>query len=1030
MIHKRTLYRVAAILLAVVFCFPAFECSALAAQDGMIRVKLTRLGTRQSISFRTNCAYAIGGSTGRRIPSGANCTVTLSGGGLTLTVNGTQAAAGVSLELRRGSSGGANGATFTSPSYSGVYPGDLLFSVSSGSIQTVLRAYIEDYVVGVVACEMGNSFPTEALKAQAIAARTYALMVKKSSGSYDLVDNTSAQAFRGYNTGSNVVAAVNATRGMVAYYNGSMARLYYAASNGGQTELAGNVWTSNLPYLVQKDDPYDYENTASVKKSYTFRRDFSANSLLDSVEDAMRSAVAAEFTKNGLSTAASGVIIESIDGIALHSPNYPAPSRTYTKARFTVTARAGSSGARSVSFDLATYDLLEGALGLGINSSDNETYEVTETSAGFTLTARRFGHGVGMSQRGAQQMASKYGMSYRDILTFYFPGIEVRTLEFTDTTGNFSGGTAGGEENPESTQPPVESTGIYAVVRLSDSSSRLNLRAQPSASSSVVGKLAHGTRVEVLETRGDWARILYAGATGYVMKSYLQLEESVPVPTPTAGVSPGQWATLTLSSTSGRMHVRQGPSTSTPSLDILSHGARVEVLGETGEWSNIRANGVVGYVKTQYLVFDAATATPTPVATPTPAPTAGVSPGQWATLTLSSTSGRMHVRQGPSTSTPSLDILSHGARVEVLGETGEWSNIRANGVVGYVKTQYLVFDAAAATPTPVATPTPAPTAGVSPGQWATLNLGSSSGRMHVRQGPSTSTPSLDIIAHGARVEVLGEVGEWSNIRVNGVVGYVKTQYLVFGAQPAEDEEEDLPLFGGSEDGESGGAYATVKLSSSSSQLNVRASASTASRVVARLSHGFRVEVLGVSGDWVKIRALGVEGYVARAYLALEGEEEEPGEEELPWFGESQPETTPAPTQGAASQPVLFYAVVVLSEPESTLSIREYASTSAQRIGRAANGMVLEVLEYSDGWAKVRWQGQVGFASRAYLQRPAYTAVAQEDVAVYAQPSFGAAAIGRVDAGTRVAVDETRDGWARVFYKGEWGYALMAGFKPD
>lgn len=72
-------------------------------------------------------------------------------------------------------------------------------------------------------------------------------------------------------------------------------------------------------------------------------------------------------------------------------------------------------------------------------------------------------------------------------------------------------------------------------------------------------------------------------------------------------------------------------------------------------------------------------------------------------------------------------------------------------------------------------------------------------------------------------------------------------------------------------------------------------------------------------------------------------------------------------------------------------------------------MVLEVLEYSDGWAKVRWQGQVGFASRAYLQRPAYTAVAQEDVAVYAQPSFGAAAIGRVDAGTRVAVDETRDG---------------------
>ena len=944
MMHKRAMYRAIAILLAVIICFPAFECSALAAQDGMIRVKLTRLGTRQSISFRTNCAYAIGGNTDRRIPSGANCTVTLSGGGLTLTVNGVQAAAGISLELRRGSSGGTNGVTFTSPSYSGVYPGDLLFSVSSGSIQTVLRAFIEDYVVGVVACEMGNSFPLEALKAQAIAARTYAMMVKKSSGSYDLVDNTSAQAFRGYNTGSNVVAAVNATRGMVAYYNGSMARLYYAASNGGQTELSGNVWTSNLPYLVQKDDPYDYENTASVKKSYTFQRDFSANSLPNSVKSAMLNAVAAEFTKNGLPTDGSGVIIESLDGMELHSPNYPAPSRTYTQVRVTVTARAGSSPSRSVSFDLATYGLLEGALGLGINSSNNETYEVTETASGFTLTARRFGHGVGMSQRGAQQMASKYGMPYRDILSFYFPGIEVRTLEFTDTTGHFSGGTAE-EDGPEPTQPPVESTGVYAVVRLSDSSSRLNLRAQPGTSSSILGKLSHGARVEVLSVEGDWVRVHYAGAVGYVMKSYLRLEEGTTVPTP--------------------------------------------------------------------------------------APTAA-GEGRWATLTLSSSSGRMHLRQGPSTSTPSLTILSHGDRVEVLGASGEWSNIRANGMVGYVKTQYLVFDAAAATPeaTPVPGPTPAPTA-AGEGRWATLTLSSSSGRMHLRQGPSTSTPSLTILSHGDRVEVLGTAGEWSNIRANGMVGYVKTQYLVFGAPPQESGEgEDLPLFGGSE-GEESGVYATVRLNSSSSQLNVRASASTSARVIARLSQGFRVEVLGASGGWVKIRALGVEGYVSQAYLALEGEESGGGEAEdgdVPWFGGELSE--PSPTPGESGAEMLFYAVVVLREPDSSLSLRESASSAAARVGRLPNGAVIEVLEYRGDWARVRWQGQTGFASREYLERPRYTAVALEDLAVYAQPAFGMEAMGRLEAGVRVAVNEARDGWAQVFYKGEWGYALMAGLEPD
>ena len=606
---------------------------------------------------------------------------------------------------------------------------------------------------------------------------------------------------------------------------------------------------------MQKDDPYDYENTASVKKSYTFQRDFSANSLPNSVKSAMLNAVAAEFTKNGLPTDGSGVIIESLDGMELHSPNYPAPSRTYTQVRVTVTARAGSSPSRSVSFDLATYGLLEGALGLGIKSSNNETYEVTETASGFTLTARRFGHGVGMSQRGAQQMASKYGMPYRDILSFYFPGIEVRTLEFTDTTGHFSGGTAE-EDGPEPTQPPVESTGVYAVVRLSDSSSRLNLRAQPGTSSSILGKLSHGARVEVLLVEGDWVRVHYAGAVGYVMKSYLRLEEGTTVPTP--------------------------------------------------------------------------------------APTAA-GEGRWATLTLSSSSGRMHLRQGPSTSTSSLTILSHGDRVEVLGASGEWSNIRANGMVGYVKTQYLVF----------------------------------------------------------------------------------------GAPPQESGEgEDLPLFGGSE-GEESGVYATVRLNSSSSQLNVRASASTSARVIARLSQGFRVEVLGASGGWVKIRALGVEGYVSHAYLALEGEESGGGEAEdgdVPWFGGELSE--PSPTPGESGVEMLFYAVVVLQEPDSTLSLRESASSAAARVGRLPNGAVIEVLEYRGDWARVRWQGQTGFASREYLERPRYTAVALEDLAVYAQPAFGMEAMGRLEAGVRVAVNEARDGWAQVFYKGEWGYALMAGLEPD
>lgn len=109
--------------------------------------------------------------------------------------------------------------------------------LSSGYLRVINEVPLAHYLYGVVAYEMSDSFPMEALKAQAIAAKCYALSLR-SSGDYDIGDTSSDQVYRGYYAGySNVIAAVDSTIQEVLTVNGKLLCTYYAASNGGETML-------------------------------------------------------------------------------------------------------------------------------------------------------------------------------------------------------------------------------------------------------------------------------------------------------------------------------------------------------------------------------------------------------------------------------------------------------------------------------------------------------------------------------------------------------------------------------------------------------------------------------------------------------------------------------------------------------------------------------------------------------------------------------------------------------------------------
>ena len=552
--------------------------------DGMLRVYLLSLGDPASLGMTLAGSYTVEGDRGFRFDRDTQIVLAVDGENILLSVGGLTIDMGPSMTLTRQAvtDGGENGIYIHESARDALFEGDLSVSVSDGGLRCILTIHIEDYLKGVVAYEMSDSFPLEALKAQAVAARTYAMGRKWVSAArdYDVVDTTQDQVYRGLEAEyTNVIAAVEATRGVVGTYNGGFAMCYYTASNGGQTALATDIWggSGDYGYLAMVDDPYDLENPSSLVNSVTFQADVSDNATLRSMlEEAL----------TALDLPYEDVALESVVSIEPVEPKFEG-SYMYTQLRFTLSISAqlngwyaqegddyaslfedgsafseemlasayGLSLARrgrlalpfiyqdgrvtlpdTVTVDLSVYDQIKDGLSLGLNGGDYELVSVTqaEEDGSFTISMRRFGHGVGMSQRGAQWMAGEYGMTYTEILNFYYPGMTLEVIDWPEVELTAleelpeSIGFARARPTPTPTPAPLpalEEGEYYAAVMLESRSSSLNVREEPSTSARIVSALGYGQRVIVSSDAGDgWVRIRTAEVEGYVRLEYLEAE--------------------------------------------------------------------------------------------------------------------------------------------------------------------------------------------------------------------------------------------------------------------------------------------------------------------------------------------------------------------------------------------------------------------------------------------------------------------------------------------------------------------------
>jgi len=463
----------------------------------------------------------------------------------------------------------------------GIYEGDLVLSVKDGAIRPVLHIFIEDYLLGVVPYEMGDSFPLEALKAQAIAARTYALKRSGSPEDYDVEDTTNDQAYKGRTASSPLSEqAVRETEGLCGTYKGKLADCYYSASNGGQTELGEHVWPTDAPdaygYMDMRDDPFDYENDASMVKRFTVRKKPGEAGIGAALHSALVSGLKEPLGALGYAVEDTLLRIDEVVNVQLSHPKFDEPSRLMTQIQFDIKVSArtytfrdqtqqavesklslkpdetpGPTPAPTATPAYSPYKKIDGifsvvlpvfpegekAMGLSINVYQNELMRVTDIGSAFVFESRRFGHGVGMSQRGAQQMAAKYAMDYEQILSFYYPGMNVMYYDAqrepiaTPDMNLMATPAPTPSPTPRPTLMPVTKEklprGAYiAVVSNISEESSLNLREQPSLSAEILRRLYKNQELVVLkDTKDGWSHVKTDVIEGYVRSEYLQTAE-------------------------------------------------------------------------------------------------------------------------------------------------------------------------------------------------------------------------------------------------------------------------------------------------------------------------------------------------------------------------------------------------------------------------------------------------------------------------------------------------------------------------
>ena len=349
--------------------------------DSVIRVLIQEKATR--LAIESAAPLTLSASFSGKIVFNGMGPVTIERYGNALAINGRMLEK-TALMANSARPIGVNGRKFR---------GAVEITSEADGLRAVNHVNIEHYLYGVVPKEMPHKWPKAALMAQAVAARTYALYIKQKSGEkpYDVLATTASQVYGGYDAEKTETnRAADETAGQVLSYDSRLIIAYFHSNSGGHTEDAKNVWSADIPYLKGIPDPYSNQApNVSWEISLTYN------------------AITERLNRFGLN-------IGRVQ--ALSHDGRTASGRIL---RIRVADQFETSEIASNNFRIK----------MDATQIKSTLFDIVPKANGLTFRGRGYGHGVGMSQWGARQMAAT-GMKYQDILKYYYQGVRLVSVTY------------------------------------------------------------------------------------------------------------------------------------------------------------------------------------------------------------------------------------------------------------------------------------------------------------------------------------------------------------------------------------------------------------------------------------------------------------------------------------------------------------------------------------------------------------------------------------------------------------------------
>ncbi|WP_225230331.1 SH3 domain-containing protein [Ureibacillus galli] len=446
--------------------------------------------------------------------------------------------------------------------------------------------------------------------------------------------------------------------------------------------------------------------------------------------------------------------------------------------------------------------------------------------------------------------------------------------------------------------------------------------------------------------------LIKTGVSSVLLSSGILLGSSFASDLPFSSIEVAAASTTTYTTTAN-LNLRSTNSTKGKILLTIPKGKTVNYISKSGTWYKVSYNGKTGWVSSDYIKTTNAV----------------------ATKTTYTTTANLNLRSTNSTKGSILLTIPKGKAVSYISKSGDWYKVTYNGKTGWVSSKYVkVATANSGTTTKPTTPSKPSTSEPSKpstNDSATKSTYTTTANLNLRSTNSTKGSILLTIPKGKTVNYISKSGDWYKVTYNGKTGWVSSAYIKATStnngttlkpstpstpgtsEPTKPSTPSTPST--NEPSKPSTDDSTVnKIYSTTANLNLRSTNSTAGKILLTIPNGQTVTYISTSGKWYKVQYNGVTGWVSSDYIKIS-------------TNNGTSPTNPSTGTGSDNLPPGQTINSMIVYTTNSLNLRTSNSTSSASLGTIpANTKLTSTYKASNGWYKVSYNGKTGFVSGSYL----------------------------------------------------------------